>query len=101
MAVGQDAAGLQQIIQDLADFAKCHCPTEEQLMESHGYPLREMHIMEHQKFLARLSEIERVAAEGHPAAALQMLSRLRGWLDSHMAEWDAKLGQFLNSHGVE
>jgi hemerythrin-like metal-binding protein len=100
MAAGQGAAALPQIIRAVKDYAAYHCPTEERLMESYGYPLRDMHAMEHQKFFTRLGEMERIVAEGHPAAAVQMLSRLRGWIERHMTDWDAKLGVFLNSRGV-
>jgi hemerythrin len=100
MAMGQGAAALPQIIRDVKDYAAYHCPTEERLMESYGYPLRDMHAIEHRKFFIRLGEMERIVAEGHPAAAVQMLSRLRGWLERHMTDWDARLGDFLNSRGI-
>ena len=100
MAAGQGEAVLPQIIHDVKEYAAYHCPTEERLMESYGYPLRDLHAMEHRKFFSRLEEMERIVAEGHPAAARQMLSRLRGWLERHMTDWDARLGDFLNSRGV-
>jgi hemerythrin-like metal-binding protein len=100
MAAGVGWAALPQIIRDVKESAAHHCPIEEVLMESYGYPLRDMHALEHRKFFIRLEEMERIAAEGHPAAALQMLSRLRAWLGSHQTGWDAKLGEFLNSRGV-
>jgi hemerythrin len=100
LAVENSADALPQIIRDVREYAASHCPTEERLMEAYGYPLHDMHAMEHQKFFMRLDELERIAAEGHPAAAIQMLSRLRAWLESHHLRWDAKLGEFLNSRGV-
>jgi hemerythrin len=69
-------------------------------MASYGYPLRDLHVMEHQKFFERLGEIERTIAEGHATAAAQTLNRLRGWLDRHMVDWDARLGDFLNGRGA-
>jgi hemerythrin-like metal-binding protein len=100
MAVGDDAAALSQLIRDLDDYARYHLPMEERIMKSCAYPLRDMHALEHEKCLRRLLEVERMVTEGHPAAAVEMLSRLRAWLDSHLLEWDAKLGKFLNSRGV-
>jgi hemerythrin len=100
LATENSADALPQIIRDVRQYAASHCPTEERLMESYGYPLRDMHAMEHQKFFIRLDEMERTLAEGHPAAAVQILSRLRAWLESHHTRWDVKLGEFLNSRGV-
>jgi hemerythrin-like metal-binding protein len=100
MAVGKGAAALLQLIRDLEDYARYHFPTEERIMESCTYPLRDMHALEHEKGLRRLLEVQRMVTEGHPAAAVEMLSRLRAWLDGHIMEWDAKLGRFLNSRGV-
>jgi hemerythrin-like metal-binding protein len=100
MAVGKGAAALPQIIRDLDHCASYHFPTEERFMASCGYPLRDMHAIEHGKFLIRVREIERMMAEEHVSAAVQLLNRLRGWIERHMMEWDAKLGEFLNSRGV-
>jgi hemerythrin len=99
LTAGQDAAILTPIVREVAEQARYHCPVEERLMESHRYPLRDLHAMEHQKFFERLGEIDRTIAEGHTTAAAQTLNRLRGWLDRHMVEWDAKLADFLNSRG--
>jgi len=100
MAAGKGAAAISQLIRDLEDYAKFHFPTEERIMEAYGYPLHDIHALEHKKGLHRLLEVERMVTEGHPAAAVEMLSRLRAWIDSHIMEWDAKLGKFLNSRGV-
>lgn len=97
MAAGQGAAALPQIIRDVNDYAAYHCPTEERLMMLSGYPLRDKHALEHRKFISRLGEMERIAAEGHPAAAVQVLNRLRASIERHMTDWDARLGDFLNS----
>jgi hemerythrin len=98
---GQGAADLPQIIREVAEYAAYHCPTEERLMASYDYPLRDLHAMEHRKFFDRLGEIERMVKEGHATAAAQTLSRLRGWLDRHIMDWDARLGEFLNRCGVD
>lgn len=96
---GEDA-GLPQMIRGIAECARQHGPAEERLMAIHDYPLREVHAMEHEKFAARLRTIEKMVAEGHVTAAVGMLRRLRAWLESHVMEWDSKLGEFLNSRGV-
>ena len=100
MLAGAAASALGEVIGRVKECAARHCPAEEALMESYGDPLRHLHAIEHGKFFIRLDEMERIAAQGHPAAALQMLSRLRVWLENHIADWDAKLGRFLNSRGV-
>lgn len=100
LATGQGGDGLPQIIRELAEYAGQHGPTEERLMEEYGYPLREIHTMEHEQFFVRLREIDRMVAEGHSTAAVQALNRLRAWLERHIMDWDARLGDFLNRRGV-
>ena len=100
LAAGETMENVPQIVRDIADYASCHCPAEERLMASCKYPLRDLHAMEHQKFFRRLREIERTLQEGHSTAAIQTLGRLRGWLEHHIVDWDARLGDFLNSCGV-
>jgi len=101
MADGQSTAELPQIINALYTYASQHGPTEERLMTAYAYPWRDVHTIEHQKFFTRLREVERMVGEGHSTAAIQTLSRLRGWLEKHIEEWDTKLGDFLNSRGID
>ncbi len=100
MAAGEPTAELSQIVRLIADYAERHGPTEERLMALHDYPLRELHALEHEKFAVRIRAIEQMVSEGHVTAAIEMLRRLRAWLESHVVEWDAKLGDFLNSRGM-
>jgi hemerythrin len=101
IASGQSADALPQIIREVAEYAAYHFPIEERLMASYNYPLRDLHAMEHRKFFERLGEMERMVKEGHATAAAQTLCRLRGWLDRHIKDWDARLGDFLNRCGVD
>ena len=100
LLAGKCADTVPQLLRELNEYAQHHLPTEERLMESLGYPLRDVHTIEHRRGQRRLMEIERMIAEGHPAAAMAMLSRLRAWCQSHVTDWDAKLGEFLNSRGL-
>src|SRR5208283_2529745 len=51
MANGQDTTALSQLIRDFDAYTRHHFPTEERLMESYAYPLRDMHALEHEKGL--------------------------------------------------
>lgn len=100
MAAGKGAAEVPQILEDLGNYTRFHFPTEERLMQTYGYPLRDAHSIEHRKFLARLCEVERIVAEGECTAASDLLNRLCEWLEDHTAGWDVRLGEFLNARGV-
>lgn len=100
MATGQGYAALPQVMRDLDHFAAYHFATEERLMASHNYPLRDMHAIAHQAFAALLGEVTKMVAEGYATSAVELLGRLRGWLKSHTLDWDARLGEYLDSRSA-
>ena len=95
MRSGRGGPLVPLLFEELRRLADYHFGTEERLMESYGYPLRDMHRLQHEAAWARL--------RNPPAdmTAVEMLDRLKEWLQEHIAAWDAKLGEYLNDRGVD
>jgi len=100
MKAGVGAAELPQLLRNLARLANYHFPTEERLMESYGYPLRDMHALEHRTAFKHLRHMNRLIRAGDNSVAVQAMDLLNYWLEHHVGHWDARLGEYLNAHGV-
>ena len=86
---GRDAAALDRIARQMADYARYHFAAEERRMDYALYPDAAAHKAEHAEFRA---EAESLLAAGRPGPALDFL---RGWLLTHIQGTDRKLGAFL------
>jgi hemerythrin len=85
---------------ELLAFARLHFETEEALMESHGYPRREVQRKEHRDLLVRL---ERFAGEGERRVrprALTAVDYLKDWLIRHVLLEDLKYREFFKQKGL-
>jgi len=101
MRSGHGASVVPELVQRLTSYAAMHCPTEERLMQSYEYPLRDTHAVEHVKFRQGLRAIERAVQDQDVTAAIQLLDRMIRWQHEHIERWDAMLGAFLNERGVK
>ncbi|HUI57892.1 MAG TPA: hemerythrin family protein [Bryobacteraceae bacterium] len=100
MKLGEGARELPKLLRELARLVSYHFPTEERLMESYGYPLRDMHALEHQTGCKHLRKMNRLIRIGDNSVAVQAMDLLNYWLEHHVGHWDARLGEYLNAHGV-
>jgi hemerythrin-like metal-binding protein len=98
MAAGNGAALVSPLLLELRQYMEMHFKTEERLMKSFDYPLRDMHAIEHRRVRHRLEDLAK--HQGDRGDAVRMLDALHHWLETHIAAWDAKLGVHLNERGV-
>lgn len=95
---GQDEIG--GLIEFLEGYSHEHFGTEQQLMETLGYPGMAQHLREHGRFMAELQAVRaRYDAGEDPAMlAVQVCSELGDWLVEHIAQQDRALGRFILQH---
>lgn len=98
MATGRGASAVPSLLSELQEFVEMHFGAEERLMQSYKYPLRDMHAVEHQKARLRLKELAEQNYE--TADAVNIHLELQHWLETHIRNWDANLGAYLNTKGV-
>ena len=84
------------VLCELADYAGRHFLREERLMALHHYPDRESHILEHWKFIDKLTHFTAAMERGHLIAA-DVLRFLMLWIGHHLRNDDASFGHFLNA----
>ncbi len=97
MTAGRGASMVPSLLSELTEFVEMHFASEERLMQSYEYPLRDMHALEHQKARCRLKEL---AEQNYETAAVSIHDELHDWQEAHIRNWDANLGAYLNAKGV-
>ena len=91
---------LERITQDLLSYALYHFETEEQLMQTYGYPEGSgadvaQHLEQHRAFSAKVVQVREGIKQGTPVAPEDLLGFLNGWLVNHILNTDKKLGAFI------
>lgn len=94
MAMGKGASVVPLLLYELSKSLEMHFGSEENLMQSYAYPLRDLHALEHRKAQCRLKDLTR---RHYKTAACSIRDDLRAWLDAHVSDWDTKLGAYLNA----
>jgi hemerythrin len=88
---------LSTLLASLADDAVEHFIAEERFMRDVGYPRQAEHVQEHAYLMRRFrSEVRRLESQGDFAAQMRaLLGFLDLWLNTHIANSDRQIGDFL------
>ncbi len=89
-----------QIVEDMKKYAASHFATEERHMKTHGYPGYREHKTEHEKFVAKVVQVEKDLKTGKCAMSMDILNFLSNWLVDHIKGTDKKYSPFLNQAGI-
>lgn len=82
------------------DYVVMHFQTEEELMQSNGYPEYEAHKAEHDKLIATATEIQKGFKEEGKELSQDSTTFVKDWLTNHIPTIDRSYGPFLNEKGV-
>jgi hemerythrin len=100
MTIGQGALMAPKTLTDLEEYANYHFGTEERLMRSYKYPLRDTHTAQHLVFRGHLTSLANLVAKEDKTSAVEIIHVLRRWLSNHVEGDDAILDAFLQSKGL-
>jgi len=88
------------VLRQLREFAENHFAVEEKLMTQTAYPFLAQHRREHERFMARLVELEREFEADSGLDVAKVLVFLRSWLFRHMRQIDKKYSSHLHAGGI-
>lgn len=91
---GNDSTDYADLLDSLCAYTVSHFAYEETWMTENGYPNMGEHLLEHQSFSKKVSELVDGLKSGTGRLSLDLLSFLRVWLLTHIAVHDADLGAF-------
>jgi hemerythrin len=90
----EDGSG-KEVVRDLFDrliqYVQVHFAHEEALMDQHSYPGMGVHMAEHRKLIAQVTEFHRQFEADQFAINTETLQFLRNWLDHHIRQSDQLL----------
>jgi len=94
---GTPVGKLNQIIDELVDYATYHFATEEYWMQEKGYPALDEHTRQHDDFSCRIVGFELELAAGKDGLIGPLLTFLKEWLAEHMLQSDYKYAVFAGT----
>lgn len=100
VCIGRSRAEVETAFDNLIDYWRFHCGSEEALCESIGFPTTAAHREAHAKETQMLVDLRKAyfATPGMDLGALKQALNL--WTASHITEGDKDLGRFMNAKGV-
>ncbi|GFK93861.1 Bacteriohemerythrin [Fundidesulfovibrio magnetotacticus] len=101
MKGGKADAVVLGIVDEMKKYAASHFATEERHMKAHAYPEFAAHKAEHDKFVAKVLQVEADCKSGKCAMSMDILNFLSNWLVNHIKGTDKKYGPYLNARGVK
>ena len=87
------------LLSDLANLAKTHFATEEQLLRAHSYPGYLPHKAAHEGLARNLMEYREGIARREHELTLDYVDLMKLWLLDHFAQFDREYAEFFAREG--
>ncbi len=88
------------LVSNLVSLAAEHFATEEELMESTGFPGLADHRAKHQELSRKVQEFIARHGQGDQSAYSQCMYFVRGWMTEHMQKDDSQYVPWFAEHGA-
>jgi len=85
---GSEKGEVRDLFDHLVNYVQVHFVHEEALMNQHLYPGMGVHMAEHQKLIAQVTEYYKQFEADQFAITTETLQFLRNWLDRHIRQSD-------------
>ncbi len=96
----EEANTMDQILQDMSEYATKHLKDEEQLLQENNYPDYESHAQLHASYIEKIDHLVSIYNKDDEQAAKQIYAFLREWWLNHIMEEDKKYGSFLSEKNI-
>ncbi|MEW6516733.1 MAG: bacteriohemerythrin [candidate division FCPU426 bacterium] len=101
MLQGTARETMGRTISELLSYASRHFASEERLFDRYGYPEAPAHKLEHEAFVAKVSEFKSTLESRQLSLSISVMQYLYGWVVNHIKGSDQKYAPFLTSKGVK
>jgi len=91
---------LSDLVERMRNYAVTHFGTEERYMIEFKYLGYQAHKEEHEKFIAKVKDLEARLNNHSFVLSLEVASFLKDWLSAHILGTDKKYGPHFNRHGL-
>jgi hemerythrin-like metal-binding protein len=99
MMQGKAKDAIDKIFKELSDYVNYHFLAEERKMRMYKYPGLNEHILAHDKFKQKLSDLISEYKSGNLHVTGETYSFLKNWLITHIQKEDKKYSDFFRELG--
>lgn len=100
MAEKQTKEKLATIISELKSYTIFHFTSEENMLQSYGYPELPGHKKIHITFVDKIEEYRKRQAAGDTSLSVELVVFLKDWLIKHIQGTDQKYALHLKAKGI-
>lgn len=90
-----------EVLNSLVRYAEEHFAHEQAAFETHHYPERLRHRLEHDRLLTEVFELNQRLSRGEATVSDQVMEFLKSWLLEHILRSDRAYAPFLSERTVE
>ena len=101
MRQGKGQVIVQDTLRELATYTVTHFRAEEELMRKTNYPELAAHQAEHQRFVARVTELTKDLQAGGHVTSIDLVDFIKDWLAHHIQQTDRSYSAHMNAQGVQ
>jgi len=92
---------ISKLLVEMKDYILEHFSAEENYMKKFEYDYYKEHKKEHDKFVEKVTEVEKRYNKGELILSLDMTMFLIDWLKNHIQKSDKKYSDFFIRHGIQ
>lgn len=93
---GADDSLVYALLNELVEHTNLHFLSEQLLMRLHAYEAFESHLLEHERLLVEVQNLQRGLATGTSTDKHSLIEALRSWLVIHIQTADKALAEYLS-----
>ncbi|MCF6269921.1 MAG: bacteriohemerythrin [Melioribacteraceae bacterium] len=86
---------------EIIENLQLHFETEDRLMKESKIPLYISHKLEHERFLSKISSLQKSIDAGKEILSVEHLKLVKTWFYNHMKFKDRALAEFLIKHNIQ
>jgi len=79
---------IEELVEELINYATYHFAAEEQLMSRYDYIGTEAHIKQHENFIRQIKTFQKELLDGRKTLTLELIVFLKDWLLDHISKSD-------------
>jgi hemerythrin len=89
------------LLNELVEHTNLHFLSEQLAMKLHAYEAYESHLLEHERLLLEVQNLEHSLATGTAADKQSLIEALRSWLVVHIQTADKTLAEYLSTRTAQ
>ena len=97
---GVDDFVINEITQDMADYALTHFETEEKYFHEFDYKKTDEHIAQHREFSQKVLSLQKDLRDGKENVSTDAITFLGQWFADHVLKYDKEYVSLFHEHGL-